>query len=287
MDKNNLQKAVNDTANEQVSPSGDSYLCLNSAAIKKLASSFDISARLVEMAALEGGVIPERYQRSLGTVGINGQINLLKSTAGVLGAGGLGGFVLELLARMGVGNLVVVDDDIFTESNLNRQLMATEINLGQSKAEAAAKRIEDINSAVEVKACSCRGDAENLSGLFSRCDVVLDCLDNLPSRFDLEKACTELNIPMVHGAIAGFLGQLTVIRPGRPVLSKIYGEAAGGARQGVEAQLGNPAFTPAMLASWQSAEAIKLLAGLDGALPEGKLLVIDMQSGESYSLDLG
>ncbi len=282
----NLKKAIIETASEETNPAGDSYRCLDLSATKRLARSFNLTGRIIEIAALEAGIIPERYQRSLGTVGVNGQISLLKSTAGVLGAGGLGGFALELLARMGLGRLVVVDGDNFSESNLNRQLVATEENLGEAKAEAAKKRIIQINSGVEVEAFNCLAEKDNLVQLFSSCDIILDCLDNLPSRFALEKACTELGVPMVHGAIAGFLGQVAVIKPGRPVLTKLYGQENSQTRHGVETQLGNPAVTPAMLASWQVGEALKILAGLEGVLPEATLLIIDMQSGESYRVEL-
>jgi molybdopterin/thiamine biosynthesis adenylyltransferase len=153
--------------------------------------------------------------------------------------------------------------------------------------EAAASRIKMVNSAVNLVTYHCRGDRTNLPEIFAGCNLVIDCLDNLHSRFDLEKACIKLNVPLVHGAIAGFLGQVAVIRPDKPLLASIYGsESDRSSDRGVERELGNPATTPSMIASWQVIEAVKYLARLDGVLPSGKMLIIDMYSGESYQLEL-
>ncbi len=287
MEKDNLHKAVLEHASDGINPAGENYLLLSLADTRRLVRKNNISGRLIELAALEVEVIPERYQRSIGTIGLGGQIKLLHSTVGIVGAGGLGGFVLELLARMGVGKLIVIDGDSFSDSNLNRQLLATESTLQQPKVEQAAKRIADINGSVEVEIHHCRGDLANMPEIFSDCDLVIDCLDNLPSRFDVEKVCQQLNIVMIHGAIAGFIGQLAVIRPKRPLLSTIYSNAAkNGTSQGVEVQIGNPAVTPAMVASFQACEAVKYLAGLDNVLPGDKLFIIDMQSGRTCQVDL-
>jgi len=287
MEKKSLRQAVSHAAMTGKNPAGAEYSYLSLVAAGQLAQAYEIPVRLVELTALEADIVPERYQRSMGTLGIAGQIRLLKSTVGIIGAGGLGGFALEILARMGVGRLVVVDGDTFSDSNLNRQILATEKSLGKPKADAAAKRISEVNGAVEVKAFNCYGDLSNLPEIFADCDLVLDCLDNLSSRFDLEKVCSSLNIFMIHGAIAGFLGQLAVIRPDRPLLSSIYGSIGGKQiDRGAEVQLGNPASTPAMLASWQCSEAIKILAELDDILPANKMLIIDMQSGELYKIEV-
>jgi molybdopterin-synthase adenylyltransferase len=268
-------------------PAGEIYRFITLKDTARLAEEFEASRRDVELCALRAKIVPERYQRSIGTVGLDGQVNLLEARVGVIGAGGLGGFVLEMLARMGVGRLVVVDGDTFADSNLNRQLLGLETNPDQPKVEAAVDRIATVNSAVEVEPHHCLGDALNLPAIFAKCDLVVDCLDNLPSRFDLEKVCGQLGIIMVHGAIAGFLGQVAVIRPDRPLLAAIYGNIdESGVEKGVEVKLGNPAATPAMLASWQASETVKILAGLEGVLASDKLLIIDMQAGESYQVEV-
>lgn len=284
---NDLKKDVLKHATEKLNPAGEKYLSLSLAATVELARLGNIAGRFVELAALEVEVVPERYQRSIGSIGFKGQKKLLSASVGIVGAGGLGGFVLELLARMGVGKLVVIDGDFFSESNLNRQLLSTEATIDQSKVEQAARRIREINSSLEVDVHHCRGERSNMKTIFSDCNLVIDCLDNLPSRFDLEAVCGQLGITMIHGAIAGFIGQLAVIRPNQPVLSNIYGAINNSKmNQGIEVQLGNPAFTPAMLGSYQAAEAIKYLAGLEGVLPAEKMLIIDMQSCNSYLVDV-
>ncbi len=282
-----LKKAILDSCSRKNNPAGTEYSYLSVEDIDRLAISSGFSKRQVEITALQAEVVPDRYERSLGTIGIKGQIRLLESTAGVLGAGGLGGMVIENLARMGVGRLVIVDGDVFSDSNLNRQLMATEMSLGKAKTEAAKERVAAVNSAVEVTVHQCRGDATNLPELFACCSIAVDCLDNLTSRYDLEEACSKLDIPMVHGAIAGYLGQVAVIRPGKPLLAAIYGKKGDGQLdRGAEVQLGNPAATPSMLASWQSSEAIKFMAGVEGVLPSNTMLIIDMQSGDSYRVEV-
>ncbi len=288
MVNDDFKRVLNKVSVTKTNPAGEEYTSLSLAASKELAKKNGCSRQQVEIYALENGVVPERYQRSTGTVGIEGQIKLLKATVGVVGAGGLGGFVLELLARMGVGRLLVVDDDVFSDSNLNRQLLAHEKNLDLPKAGAAEKRISEINGAVAVKAYCRRGESSNLPQLFEGCDLVIDCLDNLSSRYDLEEACRKLNVIMIHGAIAGFMGQLAVIRPGKPLLESIYGSRSEkAADRGAEVTLGNPATTPAMLASWQANEAVKLLAGLDDALPDNIMVMIDLQSGHLHRVEIG
>lgn len=268
-------------------PAGGSYRSLSLSAARSLAESHGLAVREVELAALEAEIIPERYQRNMGTVGPEGQARLLRSGVAVIGAGGLGGFVIELLARMGVGRLVIVDDDTFSESNLNRQLLALDESMGEDKAQTACKRVNLVNGAVEVQAFTCRADADSLDEILSECDVAVDCLDNLPSRFDLEEACSRLGLTLVHGAIAGFLGQLAVIRPGKPLLAAIYGPLQeGGRTKGIETKVGNPAVTPAMLAAWQASETVKIIARLEGVIAEGRMLVMDMQSGMVQPVDL-
>lgn len=282
-----LTSVLEEAAASGKDPAGNNYRYLTLAQTSQLAGEHSLTSRDVELAALQQGIIPDRYQRNIGTLDHKGQAKLLESSVGVVGAGGLGGFVLELLTRMGIGKLVVIDGDSFTDSNLNRQLFSSEETLGYSKAETAAKRIAAVNSATEVEAHHLIGDVDNLPALLEGCDLVIDCLDNLPSRFALEKVCCQLGIILIHGAIAGFLGQVAVIRPETPLLEAIYGPVTeSGITRGVEVQLGNPAATPAMLASWQASEAVKILAGLEGVLAANKLLIIDMQSAESYQVEV-
>ena len=251
---------------------------------RHLAERFACTAKEVELAALRAGVLPERYRRNLGTVGWEGQIALLEATVAIVGAGGLGGWVIEGLARMGVGHLIVIDGDHFEENNLNRQLGCTEETVGQLKAGCLSERVAVVNGAVDVTAHATWLDENTAQDLLGGAQVVVDALDTLPARFTLEKAAAVLGIPMVHGAIGGYTGQIMTIFPGDPGLRGLYGEGALPER-GVETQLGNPAATPMMISAWQIQEVVKILLG-QGDLLRSRLLVMDAESGDVTEIQL-
>lgn len=254
--------------------------------VRELATANDCAIREVELAALEIGVVPWRYVRNVGTIGLDGQARLLRSTAAVVGLGGLGGFITEALARMGVGRLILIDGDVFEEHNFNRQLLSGEAKLGMSKADAAARRVAEINSAVEVTPHAAMLTRENLPQLLGEAGVVVDALDRLPIRLILQEGVQALGIPLVHGSIAGFLGQVMTIFPGDPGLRGLYGGANELPEQGLEAQLGTPAATPMAVAAWEAQEAVKILAGCGEPL-RNRLLVMDMGTGSVDFLELG
>jgi molybdopterin/thiamine biosynthesis adenylyltransferase len=209
---------------------------------------------------------------------------LLAATVAIIGAGGLGGWVIEGLARMGVGHLVVVDGDTFEESNLNRQALCSEGWLGRPKTEAACARVAEVNAAVEVTAHAVCADEDNLPDLLRGADVVVDALDRLPLRLTLQRVAQRLGIPMVHGAIGGYVGQVMTILPEDPGLRALYpGDKVP--EQGLEVELGNPAATPMMVAAWQVQEVIKLLIG-KGELLRNRLLLMDAEQGDITILRL-
>lgn len=236
-------------------------------ACREAARKYGVTAREVEIIALENGMCPSRYHRNIGVLGMEGQAALLRSRVAVAGCGGLGGWIIELLARAGVGELVLFDGDSFDESNLNRQMMATEENMGTSKALAAAGRVMAVNGAVSVFPHMTRLTAENASALLAGCAVAVDALDSNSSRRDVLRACGELGIPFVHGAIGGFFGQIGVVYPG----DKPFWMEAGTPDRGVEIETGNPPFTPSFIASLQVAETVKILAGLEGQIKDTML----------------
>lgn len=202
------------------------------------------------------------------------QEELSEKRAAVIGCGGLGGYAIEMLTRAGVGHIRACDGDVFDETNLNRQLLCTEDMLGKSKAEAAAERIKAVNSDVEVEPVSCNLTEENAAEILGGCDVVIDALDSVYSKLMLQKVCRVHDIPMVHGAIGGWFGQITTIFPGNDTLSLIYEEDAE-----VSQEFGNPSFTPAVVASIQVSEAIKVMLGMDDLLMR-KMLFIDLLSND-------
>lgn len=232
-------------------------------------------ARAEAARLLEAGRVPERYARNIGTIGLDGQLKLLAARVGVVGAGGLGGNVIELLTRQGVGYLRIIDGDTFAEHNLNRQLLATEASLGRNKAIVAVERVAAVNTDVTAEAVPAMLDADNAASLLAGLDVVVDALDTITSRLLLAKVCRSLGLPLVHGAIAGFTGQVTTILPDGPGLEKIYPPGRNTDR-GVELGLGNPAPTPALTAALQAQEVVKLITGIGQPLA-GRLLFFDTE----------
>jgi molybdopterin/thiamine biosynthesis adenylyltransferase len=135
-----------------------------------------------------------------------------------------------------------------------------------------------INAAVAVTTFLEKLSEENAARLIKGASVVADGLDNLPSRFAVENACRRLHIPLVHGTIAGFCGQLTTIFPEDAGLHCIYGSANRFREQGIEVTIGNPSATPAVVAAWQVQEIVKIITGIGKPL-RNCLLMLDMMEG--------
>jgi molybdopterin/thiamine biosynthesis adenylyltransferase len=255
------------------------------AVVRQLAAEYGLSVRQVELQLLAARAVPLRYARNIGTIGLAGQTQLLQSTAAVVGLGGLGGYIAEALARMGVGHLVLIDGDVFAEHNLNRQLVSDETVLQRYKVEIARDRLARVNSAVEVTVHATMVSEENLPHMLVGADVIVDGLDCLTTRLLLQRAAHALRIPFVHGSIAGFIGQVLTIMPGDPGLLALYGESDDLPDHGLEAILGTPAATPMLVAAWEAQEAVKVLTG-KGQLLRNTLLIIDTETGTIDRLKL-
>lgn len=186
----------------------------------------------------------------------------------VIGCGGLGGYLVEYLARIGIGAIRCVDGDCFEESNLNRQLLSSVSALGNSKAEAAAARIVAIDPSVAVQACPVFLTEDNAAGLIAGCDAVLDALDNIPARKILAKACDAANIPYIYGAISGWVAQAAISMPGDRLVEQLYPEGTSVKDKSVLS------FTPALCASLQASLCVKLLTGR--SVETGKLHYFDL-----------
>jgi len=265
-----MHESLSAAIGPEAKPAGDGGTpSIDFTATRRIASDMDVPPLQVEIAALENGIVPTRYVRNIGTIGVEGQLKLLHSCIGICGLGGLGGYIAVSLARFGVGRLILVDGDVFEEDNLNRQELCQETDLGRPKSEVAAERVAAINSALEVSTCQRFVGARDIPEVFSGADLVMDALDTVSSRLALEKGCAQLGIPMVHGAIAGDSGQVMTIFPGDPGLRTIY---ASGDDRGAETVVGNPPTTPALVASLQVNEAVKILCGGE-PLRHGFLLV--------------
>jgi molybdopterin/thiamine biosynthesis adenylyltransferase len=259
-------------------PDKTPYRSLSVANVLSLAGRSGASGREAEIAALENGIVPERYARNMRTFSLEDQAALLQARVGVVGLGGLGGTVVEVLARMGVGHLRLVDGDRFEDSNLNRQLLSTVEGLGQLKSEAARARVSRINPSVDVTALSEFVTAENAEAVLAGCDVVVDCLDTLRTRFVVEDACRRIGCPLVSAAVAGSSGHVTTIFPEDKGLRLIYGEPGQLPLKGAETSLGTLPYTVVFLATLECAEVVKVILK-KGKLLRHKLLVADLMDG--------
>jgi len=200
----------------------------------------------------------------------------------IVGCGGLGGYVLELIARVGIQEITVVDGDVFDESNLNRQLLSMPDNLGEVKVLEAKKRISRLNPKAEITAVHDYLGPHNAGKIIDGMDIVIDALDNIPIRLVLQQACEEKNIPLVHGAIAGWYGQVTTVMPGDWTLNRVY---SSGHKKGIETEIGNPSFTPAYVASIQVSEALKVLTN-KGETLRNQIMYIDLLDNEVHILPI-
>ncbi len=216
----------------------------------------------------------DRYVRNIGAISAQEQQQLRQCSVCIAGLGGLGGYILEFSARLGIGCVTGIDFDRFEESNLNRQLLSTPGNIGSEKAAAAAKRMMLVNDEVHFTACTEKLSAENAGKLLAGHNLVFDALDSAESRLILSSACAGLNIPLVHGAVNGWLAQAAVIYPGDDTLEKLYA--------GIPARSRPPAvlpFTPAAAASLQVSLALRVLLRRE-VPPPGMLYLLDLLTME-------
>ncbi len=276
-----LAKIIRSKARRFEDPAGRQVDVLDEHEALEIGRACDSSLREIYRQALRLGLCPCRYVRNRQILSLQEQLKLAESRVTVVGAGGLGGSVLSLLARVGVGHLVVVDSDAFDETNLNRQAFCHVENLGKLKAQEARSQMKRINPGVEVTAHATLFDDSNGREILTGSQVAVDALDNVESRLVLEKIARSLCIPLVHGALAGFEGQVMTIFPGDTGLRQIYGdgrkETDAFARP--EAILGVPGITPSLVAAFQAMEVLKILLNR-GSVFRNTMAYVDLESGE-------
>lgn len=188
----------------------------------------------------------------------------------IVGLGGIGGHLANHLARLGVKTLHLCDHDVFQPSNINRQLFSSVASLGSSKADIVGKAVQGIRQDVKVVVHACR--IENLdSHIWNDIDIVMDALDNVKTRIYLEDMAYRHNVPLIHGAIGGWYGQVGIIMPGSRILARLY----QGKEQGPEAILGSPTFTPSVIAGIMVGEFVKCMQNDEHALID-KIMMIDL-----------
>jgi molybdopterin/thiamine biosynthesis adenylyltransferase len=221
-----------------------------------------------------------RYQRHLllPEVGEEGQLKLLNARVLMLGAGGLGSPAAMYLAAAGVGTIGIVDMDVVDESNLQRQILHNMDRIGERKVDSAKKTLTAINPDVNVIAYDVRLGADNIMSILSEgWDVIVDGADNFPSRYILNDASVKLGIPVVHGSIFRFEGQVTVFDPRRgPTYRDLLPEAPPAEFAPSCAEAGVLGVLPGIVGSIEALEAIKIILGLGDPLI-GRLLTFDAQ----------
>ena len=221
----------------------------------------------------------DRYARNIPALTEAECLTLRTKRVLVAGCGGLGGHIIDQLARIGVGQLRVVDGDVFESSNLNRQLLSSVPVLGISKAGAAAEHIARVNPEIIADPAECFLTEDNVKDLIGDCDVVMDALDNIASRKILASACSEAGIPYIYGAISGWVAQAAVSMPGDDLVQKLYPEGT------VLRDKSVLSFTPALCASIQVSLCVKLLTGRP--VETGAVYYFDLLNQEFETIPMG
>ena len=219
-----------------------------------------------------------RYERNIPSL-TEAESELLRTKkVAVIGCGGLGGYIIEQLARLGIGTIRIVDGDVFEESNLNRQLFSDVTVLGKPKTEVSQARIAAVNPDVKVEALHGYLEEDNALEFLRGCDAVVGALDNIYTRRVLEKTCEKLNIPYIYGAIHGWVAQAAVDMPGQRLIEKMYPEGS------TFKDKSSLSFTPGLCASLQTALCVKLLVGRP--VQTGTIFYFDMLEQEFETIPL-
>ncbi len=211
----------------------------------------------------------ERYDRQIliEQIGREGQEKLKRSRVAIAGVGGLGSPIALYLTAAGIGTIRLIDHDRVSLSNLNRQILHWEENLGEEKARSAEKKLRKLNPWVKIEPVVETITETNVSDLLEGCDGIVDAMDNLPTRYLLNRSAIEKNIPFFHGAVRGFEGRAMTILPGETAcLRCLY--------RGTIPEEKFPVIgvTPAIIGSIQATEVIKYLLGIRPLLTNRLLL---------------
>lgn len=220
-----------------------------------------------------------RYQRqtSLEEIGIAGQSLLKNASILCIGAGGLGTPVLQYLAAAGVGTIGIIDQDLVELSNLQRQVIFTTQDIGQSKSELAKNQILAINPTITVNAYNSKFNNENANPLIEQYDIIIDCSDNFTTRYLVNDICIKLSRPLISASILKFKGQCSVFLPGGPCLRCLFPHPPSLDQIPNCSEAGVLGVLPGLLGTIQASEALKLILDIGENL-SGKLLTIDLLS---------
>ncbi|MDD3753023.1 MAG: HesA/MoeB/ThiF family protein [Methanobacterium sp.] len=232
--------------------------------------------------------------RQTGILNKNEQLKLKKSKITVIGCGGIGGATLEMLARMGVGKLRIVDKDVFEISNINRQLMSKITNIGRLKTEVTLEELRTINPSLEIEEFNEELTDENVYEMLNESHVVVDGLDNLFTRIIVSRCSRELEIPFIHGAIHGTMGQVTVFNINTPSYEELFKLPSQGKELTDEiiSRINNlnkevpPVIGPVpnIVGCIQAFEAVKIITNKGTSLMAPSVLMFDLLKEEAFSV---
>lgn len=212
-----------------------------------------------------------RYNRQImiPEIGIEGQRKLKNSKVFIAGAGGLGSPISIYLAVAGVGHITMVDKDKVELSNLNRQILHWDQDINKAKSTSAMEKLKSINPSITIETKSIEIKENNVFELIDEASIILDAMDNFPTRFILNKASLKLEIPFIHGGVWGFEGRVTTIIPYKTACLRCFTKAVP--PKETFPVLG---ITPGIIGIIEATEAIKYITGF-GKLLENRLLVFD------------
>ncbi|MGC9517587.1 MAG: HesA/MoeB/ThiF family protein [Methanomicrobiales archaeon] len=242
----------------------------------------------------EGMAYWEIISRQMGILTKKDQLKLKKSNITVIGCGGIGGAAIEMLCRMGIGNLKIVDKDSFDVSNINRQIMSSFYTVGKSKIKVTEKVVKSINPFINLDPIEEELNEKNVEEIIKNSHIVIDALDNLISRIHVSRCCHELEIPFIHGAVHGSMGQITTFTKNtlnyeeifklpslnkdldKKMLKKIY-----------DLNKDTPpviAPVPNIIGCLQTFEALKLISKKGNPILAPKVLTFDLFKEEPFSI---
>ncbi len=237
----------------------------------------------------------EMMTRQLPLVSREEQEKFKNAKIAVIGCGGIGGEAIEMLARMGVGELVLVDEDSFDLTNLNRQTLATFDDLDMDKSEIASSKVNAINPYVKVTSYSEHIGPDNVDKILEGCNVVVDALDNIATRVIVSRKARENRIPYIHGAIHGTMGQVCVFLSNTKSYEEMFDlpslgkeltheviESLKSVASGVPPAIGP---TPNLIGCLEAMEAFKIITGIGKVTVAPKILTFDLLDFASFNME--
>jgi molybdopterin/thiamine biosynthesis adenylyltransferase len=273
-----MPSPVEDLAESGRLPDGTPVRILSHRSVRSAAHMTGLSLRRIEIQALRLEIVPDRYLRNMNTLDCAAQARLLSTTVAMVGLGGLGGSILEGLARLGFGIIQAADHDIFEATNLNRQLLATDDTLGGSKAAAARARVELVNPAVELNVRQNFVNPGDFADFYRGADIAIDALGGMSCRPAAQSGAAKAGVPLISACVAGWTAMASTVLPGGQGLTNLF--CQDGAASGPAAEDALGCLVPAIYVAsgLVLAEAVRLALGQPPKLggPEGKLTVVDL-----------